>query len=63
LCCKTRLLFAAGPDLSIGQLVAFSAEGLYSVIDTHALQTSYAAQVTGADGGGRHRNLTRRRRF
>ena len=26
LCCKTRLLFAAGPDLSIGQLVTFSAE-------------------------------------
>ena len=28
LCCKTRLLFAAGPDLSIGQLVAFSAESV-----------------------------------
>jgi hypothetical protein len=26
LCCKTRLLFAAGGDLSISQLVAFSAE-------------------------------------
>ena len=25
-CCKTRLFFAAGSDLSIGQLVVFSAE-------------------------------------
>ena len=28
LCCKTRLLFAAGPDLSIGQLVAFYTESV-----------------------------------
>ena len=33
------------------------------VIGTHAWQTGYAAQVTAADGGGRQRNLTRRRRF
>jgi hypothetical protein len=40
LCCKTRLLFAAGGDLSISQLVAFSAETpCDGVIGTHAWQT------------------------
>jgi hypothetical protein len=29
LCCKTLLLFGAAADLSIGQLVGVSAEGLY----------------------------------
>ena len=30
LCCKTRLFFVAGPDLSVGQLVAFSPIGTHA---------------------------------
>jgi len=61
LCCKTRLRFAGGADLSVGQLVAFSAERLTA--SRHTGLTGYAAQGTGANGGVRQRNLTRRRRF
>jgi hypothetical protein len=35
----------------------------YGGLDTHCWLPGYAAQVTAADGGGRQRNLTRRRRF
>ena len=53
--------FCDGADLSFGQLVAFSAERLTA--SRHPRLTAYVAQGTGANGGGRQRNLTRRRRF
>jgi hypothetical protein len=56
LCCKTRPLFAARLDLSVDQFVGFLPRACNSV-DT------YAAQGTVGDGGGRQRNLTRRRKF
>jgi hypothetical protein len=55
-CCKTRPLFAARLDLSVDQFVGFLPRACNSV-DT------YAAQGTVGDGGGRQRNLTRRRKF
>ena len=46
-------------DLRIAQRSPLRAS--YGIIG--AWQTGYAVQVTAADGGGRQRNLTRRRRF
>ena len=57
LCCKSRRLFAAGLDLSVDQIVGFPLRACNSVTET------YAAQGIVGDGGGRQRNLTRRRRF
>ena len=48
-------------DLRIAQRSPLRAS--YGIIGLHAWQTGYAVQVTAADGGGRQRNLTRRRRF
>lgn len=62
LCCKTRLLFTARPDLSIAEPVVFYTVRSDGVIDSSAWQ-AYEAQGTAADGGGRQKNLTRRRRF
>ena len=60
-CCKTRLVFCSGPVLV--SLCRFPLRASNSVIGTYAWWTGYAAQVTAGDGGGRQRNLTRRRRF
>ena len=62
MCCETRLLFAAVPNWKIAEPVLFSAMPSNGVVGIHAWQP-YAAQGTVVDGGGRQRNLTRRRKF
>jgi hypothetical protein len=63
LCCKTPLLLSSGPICVLLSLWRSALRASYGIIGLHAWQTGYAVQVTAADGGGRQRNLTRRRRF
>ena len=63
LCCKTPLLFSAAPICVLLSLWRSPLIASYGIIGLQAWQTGYAVQVTAADGGGRQRNLTRRRRF
>jgi hypothetical protein len=60
LCCKTPLLFSAGPICVLLSLWRSPLRASYGIIGLHAWH-----RVTAADGGGRQRNLnlTRRRRF
>jgi hypothetical protein len=62
MCCKTGLLFAARPDLKIAEPVVFSTVPSDGVIERQVWQ-AYAAKGAAADGGGRQRNLARRRKF
>ena len=63
LCCKTPLLLSSGPICVLLSLWRSALRASYGIIGLRAWQTGYAVQVTAADGGGRQRNLTRRRRF
>ena len=62
-CCKTPLLLSSGPICVLLSLWRSPLRAYYGIIGLLAWQTGYAVQVTAADGGGRQRNLTRRRRF
>jgi hypothetical protein len=55
--------FSSGPIFVLLSLWRSSLIASFGIIGLHAWQTGYAVRVTAADGGGRQRNLTRRRRF
>ena len=60
--CKTPLFFSSGPICVLLSSWRSPPGASYGIIGP-TLVDRYAVQVTAADGGGRQRNLTRRRRF